>query len=135
MAFILDIGGEGRNDEAWNLNPSPVKTVGRERGEPIPRRIAGRAEAIPLPDHSVAKVIMERTPLRQAALCEIARIVHQEGTIVLRHATPPNIDPHRLALAILPGRVRQRQVPIGRQLYQETCFALGSQTSPDSDDL
>jgi hypothetical protein len=55
----LDIGGEGRHAEAWNLNPSPVKTLGPEKGLPIPRRIAGRANAIPLPDHSVDRIIVE----------------------------------------------------------------------------
>ena len=33
----LDHRREGR--DAWNLNPSPVKTIGKNRGEPIPHRI------------------------------------------------------------------------------------------------
>ena len=110
MTFRLDIGGEGRYEDAWNLNPSAVRTVGPNRGELIPRRIPGRAEAIPLLDHSVDQVIMERTPLRKDSLYEIAHIVNGHGRLVLRHAMLPNVDPHLLARAILPGRVRQRRV-------------------------
>ena len=125
MIFKLDIGGEGRYEDAWNLNPSAVKTVGPNCGELIPQRIPGRAEAIPLPDDSVKRIIMERTPIRKSSIYEIARIVDGHGTIVLRHATPPNFDPHLLARAILLGHVTQRRIRIGRQFLQETCFQLG----------
>ena len=125
MTFSLDIGGEGRYEDAWNLNPSAVRTVGPNRGEPIQRRIPGRAEAIPLLDHSVDRIIMERTPLRRDSLYEIARIVNGRGTIVLRHAMPPNFDPHLLAREILPGRVMQRRIHIDGQILQETSFQLG----------
>lgn len=124
MIFILDIGGEGRHDKAWNLNPAPFGTLGIGRGKPIPRHIAGRAEAIPLPDHSVDRIIMERVPLRQIALVEIARVIAADGQIVLRHAAPPNFDPHGLARQMLPGEVSQRTMRIGRQVLQETCFQL-----------
>jgi hypothetical protein len=62
--FILDIGGEGRHPTAWNLNPRATKTLGPDRGEPIPRLIRGRGESIPLPDRSVDVVIVEQTPLQ-----------------------------------------------------------------------
>jgi hypothetical protein len=124
VTFRLDIGGEGRYQDAWNLNPSAVKTIGPNRGGMIPRRIPGRADAIPLLDHSVDQVIMERTPLRKASLYEIARIVNGRGKIVLRHATPQNSDPHLLAREILPGRVTQQQIRIGHQVLQQTCFQL-----------
>ena len=125
MTFTLDIGGEGRHERAWNLNPSPVKTLNPNRGERITRRIPVRAEAIPLPDHSVDNTIVERSPLRKASLYEMARVIHRNGTIVLRHAKPSNHDPHRLARAILSGRVTQRHFRIGGQVVQETCFQLG----------
>ncbi len=133
MTIRLDIGGEGRYEDAWNLNPSAVRTVGPHCGELIPQRIPGRAEAIPLPNQSVARVIMERTPLRKASLYEIARIVDRHGTIVLRHATPPNFDPHLLARVLLPGHVTQRRVRIDRQVLQETCFQLGDESSRAAD--
>ena len=119
------IGGEGRHAEAWNLNPSAVRTIGRERGQPIPRRIGGRADAIPLADRSVARVVMERCPLTRGALAEIARVVAEGGEIVLRHAMPPGFDPHRVAREVLPGRATERRIRIGEQELQETRFAVG----------
>jgi ubiquinone/menaquinone biosynthesis C-methylase UbiE len=118
----LDIGGEGRHAGAWNLNPSSVKTIGADRGQPIPRHIPGRADEIPLPDHFVDRLIVERTPLRRRALAEIRRVVAPRGTVILRHAMPPGIDPHRLALEMLTGRIRRRIVRIGGQYLQETVF-------------
>lgn len=120
--MILDIGGEGRYPEAWNLNPSAVKTLGTNRGLPIPRRIAGRAEAIPLPANSVQKVIVERTPLRSAALQEIARVIANDGIIILRHIRHPYYDPHSLARELLPGTVIMRICCLGGQELQETEF-------------
>ena len=122
VSLQLDIGGEGRNERAWNLNPSPCRTVGPNRGRPIPRRIPGRAEAIPLPDHSVDLVIVERTPLRKAALYEIARVIARSGSIILRHSIPPNFDPHALAKAILPGRVSEKRIRRGNLTLLETTF-------------
>jgi len=120
--FLLDIGGEGRHAEAWNLNPSAVKTRGPDVGARIPRLILGRAQAIPLPDNSVDIIIVERTPLRMAALREIQRVIHEQGTIILRHALPPNIDPHRLARDLIPGHAEQRKIQISGQWLQETTF-------------
>lgn len=37
---LLDIGGEGRYLDAWNLNHNRMKTLGPEKRSPIPRRIA-----------------------------------------------------------------------------------------------
>src|SRR5688500_1469436 len=99
MTMVLDIGGEGRHPRAWNLNPSRVKTLGRHRGAPIPRLILGRADAIPLADGSVDRVYVERTPLRDAALREIARIIRPGGVVTLRHVVIPGRDRH--------GRARQ----------------------------
>ena len=127
MICLLDVGGEGKHEIAWNLNPSPVRTLGSNRGQPIPRRIAGRAEAIPLPDNCVETIILERSPLRKSALYELARVVTPQGTIVLRHAALPSFDPHLSARAILPGRVTQRRIRIGGQILQETCFRLEDQ--------
>jgi len=123
--LLLDIGGEGRYAKAGNLNPSPVKTLGPDKGTPIERHILGRAEAIPLADRSVRWILVERTPLRRAALHEIARVIMPGGAIVLRHVAAPKLDRHHSAKAILPGRVRQRTIRLGSQLVQETRFHLG----------
>lgn len=120
--MFLDVGGEGRYPEAWNLNPSAVKTLGPNRGQPIQRRIAGRAEAIPLPDNSVLKVIVERTPLRAASLHEIARVIANGGIIILRHARHPYYDPHLLARELFPGTALTRICCLGGQELQETEF-------------
>jgi ubiquinone/menaquinone biosynthesis C-methylase UbiE len=124
--FVLDVGGEGRHPEAWNLNPSRTKTIGKYRGQPIPRHIPGRADAIPLADRSVDRLIVERTPLRTAALHEIARVIACGGTIILRHARSPVGDPHAIALQLLPGQVSRRMIRLGTQVVQETEFQLSS---------
>jgi ubiquinone/menaquinone biosynthesis C-methylase UbiE len=124
MPLLLDIGGEGRYAKAWNLNPSRVKTIGPQRGAPIERHIAGRAEEIPLPDGSVRWILVERTPLREAALREIARVIMPGGLIVLRHAASPTFDRHQTARGILPGRVRERVICLRGQSVQETRFHL-----------
>lgn len=122
--MILDIGGEGRTEQAWNLNPRTHKTVGPERGQPIPRLIQGRGESIPLADGSVDLVIVERTPLRPGTLAEIRRVARPAGRVILRHAQAHQRDPHVLALQALPGTVRQGMTVIGGQTYQETIIEL-----------
>ena len=121
---ILDVGGEGRHPEAWNLNPRPRKTVGPQRGEPIPRWIEGRGERIPLPDGSVQEIIVERTPLLPATLAEIRRVASPAARIILRHARVHHLDPHRLALQAFRGTIERRLVTIGRQTVQETVIVL-----------
>ncbi len=121
--FVLDVGGEGRHEQAWNLNPSRVKTVGADRGAPIPRLILGRAEAIPLPADSVDLVIVERTPLRVRALREIQRIISPGGNIVLRHALPPNVDPHGVACEQFARQcVTQSRYVQNQYWFQQTVF-------------
>src|SRR5690606_8692491 len=94
---VIDIGGEGRHPEAWNVNPSSVKTLGPGRGEPIPRHILGRSESLPLEDASVDLIIVEKTPLRRGALEEIARVISPGGRVILRHVPLPGMDCHELA--------------------------------------
>jgi hypothetical protein len=129
--IILDIGGEGRHPEAWNLNPRTRKTVGPHRGEPIPRLIQGRGEFIPLSDRMVDVLIVERTPLRLATLSEVLRVASLSAQIILRHANAHLRDPHHLAVRILGGTVEQRMAMIGMQPVQETVVRL-SQLSPIS---
>ena len=123
--FVLDVGGEGRNTAAWNLNPSRVRTFGPQRGQPIPRLIQGRGEAIPLADGSVDLLIVERTPLRPATLAEILRVSRSTATIVLRHVVTPGGDPHRLALEYLQGEVTRDWFKIGSHAVRETTIRLG----------
>ena len=120
--LTLDIGGEGRHPFAWNLNPSRVKTVGPQTGQPIPRLIVGRADAIPLADDSVSVIIVERTPLRLAALREIWRVAAAGALIVLRHARPPWSDPHQLAANVFDAPCRRVLHPLGCHFLQESVF-------------
>ncbi len=120
--FTLDIGGEGRHRGAWNLNPRARKTIGPERGESIPRLIRGRADALPLADGSVDRIIMERAPLTILALREMARVISPGGAIILRHAVPPGFDPHGTAKRILPGLRRQRRITLRGVPLQQTVF-------------
>ena len=132
LKLMLDIGGEGRYDEAWNLNPSSFKTRGPNRGAPIPRLIRGRAEAIPLADNSVDVIVVERTPLSPAALFEIKRVIFADAIIVLRHAMPPICDPHRRAYEVLPGRIRRRQIFVCGQWVQESVFLCGQNSDREA---
>ena len=123
MGITLDIGGEGRHAGAINLNRSRHKTLGPRRGEPIPRLIVGRADALPLADRSVARVIVERTPLSQAAVAEIARVLAPGGVVILRHVPFAESDRHALARRTLGGTARQRRRRLGEQWVQETRIA------------
>lgn len=120
----LDIGGEGRNVGAWNLNPRATKTFGPDAGQPIPNWIAGRAEAIPLPDASVQCVIVERTPLRDQSLREIARVAARAAHVVLRHARPPWSNPHQRAADFWGPPIQQRLRRLAGRIVQESEFIL-----------
>jgi hypothetical protein len=122
--MILDIGGEGRHPAAWNLNPRTKKTLFPNRGERIPRLIRGRGESIPLPEHCVDLVIVERTPLQAATLIEIQRVAKAGSFVIFRHADLPWFDPHRIALRMLPGMVHRSILHCNGQTYHETAIQL-----------
>lgn len=122
--FVIDVGGEGRHEEAWNVNPSRVRTFGPFRGQPIPRLILGRSDAIPLPNHCVDKIIVERTPLLQIAVFELQRIARPRALIILRHARPFGTDPHQLARKILLGECVTGECKTASRRYQETIILL-----------
>ena len=122
--MLLDIGGEGRYANAWNLNPSHVKTLGPDKGKPIPHLILGRAQDIPLPDQSVDRIVSEQTPLTRRALVEIARVIAPGGEIVLRHVPLPMIDTHADARRILPGTACVTLHKVRQRVLQETRFQL-----------
>lgn len=130
MRLIVDIGGEGRHRRAWNVNPSPIKTLGPERGQPIPRHIAGRADSIPLASGAADTIIVERTPLLRRACREILRVARPGAHIILRHARLPWSDPHALACAMIPGQVIQRRRRLGRQEVQETIIWVEAGRAP-----
>lgn len=122
---VIDIGGEGRHSAAWNVNPRRYRTCGPTHGEPIPRWILGRADALPLPDHVVDLILVERTPLTRTSMDEIRRVVKLDGTIVLRHARPFGMDPHRVVKTVFTGRFIERECAVGTSHCQELVIQLG----------
>jgi len=120
MHLVLDIGGEGRHAGAVNVNTRCCKTLGPEKGEPIPRLLCARADALPLASRSVAQIIVERTPLSSAALAEIARVIAPGGTIVLRHVPLPHGDRHARAKEHLGGNSVTGTLRLAGQWVQET---------------
>ena len=120
MNLLLDIGGEGRYADAVNINTRRYNTLEPGRGEPIPRLIVARADAIPLARGSVARIVVERTPLTAAALAEIARVIAPQGMIVLRHVPLERGDRHGRARDYLGGRAERRTLRLAGQWVQET---------------
>src|SRR5690349_19991661 len=125
--FIRDVGGEGRNADAWHLNPSRFRTFRPQRGVPITRLIHGRGVARPLADRSVDVLIVERTPLRLPTLREILRVARPTATVVLRHVVTLGGDPHRIALGMLRGNIKRRWLTIGSHTLRETTIRLAEQ--------
>ena len=129
--IILDVGGEGRHPGAWNLNPSRLKTLGQERGMPIPRWIYGRIQDIPFGNGSVDMLIVERAPLMNAAARELARVICPGGTILLRHVVMRSeLDPHAYVRSIICADVSQRLVRLGGQPVFETVLDDIAKQSP-----
>ncbi len=126
MTITLDIGGEGRHPRAVNLNRYRHKTLGPKRGEPIPNLIVGHAERIPMADRSISHVIVERTPLSQRALAEIARVIAPGATIELVHVPLPDEDRHARALKMLHGKVERSHLQIAGQWVQRTRIEFGA---------
>ncbi|QDU39355.1 hypothetical protein Mal4_36970 [Maioricimonas rarisocia] len=120
MSITIDIGGEGRNSEAWNINVSRVKTVGPEAGSPIERLIQARGDALPFGDGSVREVIVERTPFSRAVAFEVARVLAPGGRVRLRHVQIPGRDRHAAAKELIEGATSESTRQIGAQIYQET---------------
>jgi ubiquinone/menaquinone biosynthesis C-methylase UbiE len=126
--LAIDIGGEGRHAHAWNVNPAATKTVGPQRGEPIPRLIRARATRLPFADASASEVIVERTPLSRAALLEIRRILAPGARLILRHVPLAHRDRHALACQLIAGKVVRTTAMMGRQQVLETVIELPTPT-------
>lgn len=129
MIALLDVGGEGRYATAINLNPSAEKTLGPDKGQPIPNRIDGRAEDIPLPDSSVKAIVVERTPLRSEAIDELARVATDDATLVLRHPVDEHSDPHARVKEHMSGELEFDQFQLGGQIVQQLTIRLGARQS------
>ena len=104
QVFVVDIGGEGRHPDAWNVNPSRRKTFGLRRGQPIPRLLPGRGEAIPLPDGKADVIIVDGGPFLGAA--STVQFAHIADAVVL---TIPSGRQQKQALALIGRELREQQ--------------------------
>ncbi|MEZ6080408.1 MAG: hypothetical protein R3C56_33475 [Pirellulaceae bacterium] len=119
---LLDIGGEGRYENAWNLNPRSKKNDRAGQGTCHPPSHSGTRECIPLPDGCVQQILMERAPLRRAAIFEMIRVILPGGTIILRHHVGTGRNPHVEAQQLIDADCSVQQIKIGCQGLQQTCF-------------
>ncbi len=116
---LLDVGGEGRYATAMNLNPSPTKTLGPDKGEPIPNRIEGRAENIPLADNTVQTIVVERTPLRNEAIEEILRCASEDATLIFRFASDQHACPSQRIRQRIAGKMRHSDIELAGQTLSQ----------------
>ena len=122
----LDLGGESRHPGVWNVNPSRTITLGPLRGQVIPRLICARADALPFAVGSVDQLLVERTPLSEKTLREIARVMAPGGEVILRHVPFPDADRHALARRILSGTSTQSVTQIDNQTVLETRIRIAA---------
>lgn len=120
----FDIGGEGSHPTAWNVNPSRTVTFGKRAGEPIPRLIVARADAMPFATGSLGCILVERTPMTRSALREIARVGRPGARVVLRHVPLPHRNRHGEAITILGGTASQQMTSVRGQRVLETTVQL-----------
>jgi hypothetical protein len=79
----IDIGGEGRYPEAYNLNPVSKGTVHPWTNNNIPNHVCGVGENIPVQSGTVDYITLESTPISQETILEIGRVLKQTGHIRL----------------------------------------------------
>ncbi len=87
LPIHVDVGGEGRYDNALNINPGKYTSTTGEPGRPIPNWVYGRSDELPLPDASVHKLTVESAPLNNQAMSEILRVMRPRSEIELYHPT------------------------------------------------
>lgn len=108
----IDVGGEGRNPGATNVNPSEVTTTTGSPGRPIPNRVAGTGENLPFPDRSVDIYSLENAPIRPGTISEIARVIKPGGDIRLVGPNVPEvIEAHQGVANAVGGTMYQVIVP------------------------
>ncbi|TNF27631.1 MAG: hypothetical protein EP319_11075 [Deltaproteobacteria bacterium] len=83
----IDVGGEGRYEDALNINPGKYTSTTGEAGRLIPNWVYGRSDELPLPDGSVHKLTVESAPLNDLAISEILRVMRPRSQIELYHPT------------------------------------------------
>jgi len=97
----IDIGGEGRYEDALNINPGKYTSTTGEPGRPIPNWVYGRSDELPLPDQSVHKLTVESAPLNDQAMVEVLRVLRPRSQINLYHPTEYAERIHKLLIETL----------------------------------
>jgi hypothetical protein len=111
--IIVDIGGEGINRDAININPEQY-TSSSDNTLPIPLWVKGRGESIPVKDGEVDHLILENTPLNNNIIIEIIRVIKKDGTIKLVHPIEYAQKTHaELSLHFPAARVSQKRLRHG----------------------
>lgn len=103
----LDIGGEGRYDDAINLNPQGLTSTTGEAGREIPRWLEGFGHHIPLPDHSIHKLTVENAPINPQTMTEILRVIRPRSEINLSHPTDYGAGVHQKLIELLGDKVKE----------------------------
>lgn len=111
--IIIDIGGEGNNFDAININPQRYTSNSDNMG-PIPLWVKGIGESIPVRDKEVDQLILENTPLNDNIIDEIIRVIKKDGTIRLVHPIEYAIDTHSKFSVHFPhAKVFQKRIRHG----------------------
>jgi len=110
--LFVDVGGEGAHTGAINVNPSPIGSAdGLVPGRAIPNHVAGSSTSIPLPDASVARLVLERSTIEPGTGAEIARVMRPGGEVRIQ-TSMRGVLLHREILDAFEGaRFVQRAVP------------------------
>ncbi len=101
----IDIGGEGKYSEAYNLNPTSKGTVPPWAGKDIPHHVCGVGENIPVPSASVDYITVESTPIGRDTVSEIARTIKRSGHVRLQHPDTPEYRRWHNQVAIAVGMI------------------------------
>lgn len=106
----VDVGGEGRYEDALNINPGKYTSTTGEPGRPIPNWVYGRSDDLPLPDNSVHKLTVESAPLNDQAIMEILRVMRPRSQIEVYHPTEYAQNVHRRIIQFLEQNNRNFEV-------------------------
>ncbi len=110
---IVDIGGEGSNLNAINVNPQRFISDS-DNVRPIPLWVKGKGESIPVKNGEVDYVILENTPLNNEIISEIIRIIKKGGLIKLVHPIEYALKTHSEFSVHFPkARVSQKRLRHG----------------------
>lgn len=82
---ILDIGGEGRFENAINLNPQFLTSTTGVEGRLIPNWLPGTGNQIPLADLSVDIIHLQNAPINIDTMKEMLRVLKPRSKIHLTH--------------------------------------------------